>query len=179
MVSRRVLASIADGVAAVFLSRNNDVDGWWAPGLLIDAAAPADPAYSVDLLTGATVPATITSALDQLGPALARYFAWSLDRSGLPAARVASASLKVRFLYEESVPSWRFGRTDRPFACTVTITDDHGRAYQRQAFSHCTPLSAFDFSEAPASYPARSGGPHDRPRIAQRVDEANRASGIG
>jgi hypothetical protein len=178
MASRRVLASVADSIAWIFVSRNNDVDGWWAPGLLIDVVAPADPAYTLDLLTGETVPKTISPTLDQLGPAWARYFAWSLGRFGMQTNSVASATLMVRFLYGVSVPSWRFGRTDTPFLCTVTITDDRGRRHQRIASSHCTPLSAFDWSEAPAGYPARSAGPHDAARIAQRVDELLRGADV-
>lgn len=170
MASRRVLASVADGVASAFVNRDNDVEGWWAPGLLIGETAPANPAYQLDMLTGETVPRKINPALDELGPAWARYFAWTLARHGVPSTRVASASLIVRFDYEASVPSWRFDGTDQPFVCTVTITDDRGRCHERSALSHCAPLSAFDWSEPPAGRPMRSDGPYDAGRISRRVE---------
>jgi len=178
MASRRVLASVAYGVASAFASRNNDLNGWWVPGLLVGELTPDKPAYHLDLLTGETVPGTINPALGELGPAWARYFAWSLTRHSLPSTRVTDASLTVRFDYDVSVPSWRFGVTDHPFLCTVTITDDRGRGYERSALSHCAPLSAFDWSEPPAGRPMRSGGPHEAGRISMRVGGAERTGDI-
>jgi hypothetical protein len=176
MASRRVLASVADGVARAFANRDNDVEGWWAPALLMDATAPADPAYRLDLMTGETIPTSLTPALDELGPAWARYFAWTLARHGVPSDRVVTAALTLRFEYNGSAPWLLLGRTHRPFACTVRIRDDRGRDYERSAVSYCSRLSDFDPSAPPAGRPMRSAGPYDAGRVAQRV---GRASDLG
>jgi hypothetical protein len=171
MASRRVLVSVADGVARAFSSRNNDVEGWWVPALLLDATAPADPAYRLDLLTGRTIPTTLTAALDDLGPAWARYFSWTLARHGVPPDRVTTADLIVRFGHDELAPWLLLGRTHRPFDCTVRIRDDRGRIYERGAISYCSRLSDFDQSLPPAGRPTRSAPPYDAGRIAQRVGQ--------
>jgi hypothetical protein len=167
MASRPVLVSVADGLARAFAGRDNDVEGWWVPGLLLDATAPADPAYRLDLMTGATSPTSLTPELDELGPAWARYFAWTLARHGVPPDRVATADLTLRFEHG-SVRSW-LGVTDWPFVSMVRIQDDRGRDYERSAISHCSRLSDFDPSAPPGGRPRRSAGPYDPGRIAMRM----------
>jgi len=170
MASRRVLVSVAEGVARAFANRDNDVDGWWAPALLLGVTGPGDPAYRLNLLTGQTVPEGLSPMLDQLGPAWSRYFAWTLARHGVPSDRVANAGLTLRFASDGIGPGLAFGRTHRPFACTVTIRDDRGRDYIRTALSQCSPLSDFDYSRPPAEHPMRSV-PQDAGRVASRVDQ--------
>jgi hypothetical protein len=171
MASRRLLLSVADGTARAFANRGNDVDGWWALGLLLAATKPTDPDYRLDLLTGETTPPTITPALDQLGPAWARYFAWTLVRHGVPAARVRNAELTVRYNRGDAVTSWIPGNSDRPFACTVSIRDDQGRGYERTIAGHCSRLSDFTNPD-PEMRPRRSGGPSDAGRIVGRISAA-------
>ena len=94
MSSRRHLASVADGTARAFASRNNDVDGWWALGLLLDAVPPDDPDYQIDLVAGRATPET-SMGLGSLGDAWGRYLRWSLDRHRLPIGVVRSAVLTL------------------------------------------------------------------------------------
>jgi hypothetical protein len=138
MASRRVLVSVADGVARAFANRDNDVDGWWAPGLLLDAIDPGDPGYRLDLLTGKTIPKRASPTLDELGPAWSRYLAWTLARHGVPSDRLANAGMTVRLAYRDVGAGFEFGRTHRPFACTVRIRDDRGRDYVRSVISQCS-----------------------------------------
>lgn len=138
MSSRRHLKSVADGVVRAFAGRNNDVDGWWAPGLILAAVPPGDPDYSVDLLTGAGTPTLEGTLLEDLGQAWARYLAWSFARHGLSESVVRSARLILRFEHADDVPSWVLGHRDQPFWCTVTIEDDRGRRCQSVAESHCS-----------------------------------------
>jgi hypothetical protein len=121
MASRRVLVSVAGGVARAFANRNNDVEGWFAPALLMEATAPADPAYRHDLLTGETIPTSLTPALDELGPAWVRYFTWTLGRHGVPPDRVAMAALTLRFEYDR----WGAGVKSRPHAPAARLHGSH------------------------------------------------------
>ena len=51
MASARSLISVAHGVAHAFANRDNDVDGWWAPGLLLDSLHGPNP-ERLNVLTG-------------------------------------------------------------------------------------------------------------------------------
>ena len=92
-----MLASVADGTAKAFAHRGNDVDGWWVPGLLLSVTTPATPDYSIDLLTGTADPANLPGGLEDLGPAWARYFNWTLGRHSVPSGRVVTARLTLSF----------------------------------------------------------------------------------
>jgi hypothetical protein len=120
------------------VSRNNDADGWWALGVLLEDLAPGDPDLRIDLVSGTVVPQPASRPLDDLGAACADYLLWSLDRHGVSPAKVVSATLDLRFdrhlLLESSMHAGR----DRPFTCVVTIVDDHGREYRAVATGQCT-----------------------------------------
>jgi hypothetical protein len=168
MTSRRRLTSVADGTARAFANRGNDVDGWWALSLLLEATTPADPDFSIDLLTGMTVPHELPDNLLQLGPAWARYLSWSLGRHRVARTRVALAHLALRFERAVAVPSHISGGTDHPFSCTVTIEDDLGRLHESTIAGHCARRG--DFTEPnPYLRPRRSAGPHDPGRVNQRL----------
>ena len=176
MASRRALLGVADGTASAFANRDNDVDGWWALGLLLAETEPAEPDYSLDLLTGETRPESLTPALDELGPAWARYFGWTLARQGVPSGRVATALLTVHFRRDEAVYAWYPGIWNRPFECTVTILDDRGRRYQRTVAGQCTRLDEFG---NPNHWlrPMRSEGPFDPGRVTARIARQRTSSG--
>ena len=163
-----MLMSVADGTAQAFASRGNDVDGWWALGLLLAECKSADPDYQVDLLSGAATPAHLTQALDDLGPAWARYFAWSVARHGLSPAYVRTALLAVRFDRTQVVYSHIPNNWDRPFTCTVTILDDRGRSRERVVTGHCSRPTDF-VDPNPWWRPRRSLGLHDAGRVSRRV----------
>jgi hypothetical protein len=168
MGSRRALLGVAHGTASAFSNRGNDVDGWWALGLLLAETEPADPDYRLDLLTGKTLPESLTPALDELGPAWARYFQWTLARHGVPSDRVATALLTVRFHRDEAVYQMYPGIWNRPFECTVTILDDRGHRYERTFNGACTRLAEFG---NPNHWlrPLRSGPPFDPGRVNARI----------
>jgi hypothetical protein len=146
---------VADGTVRSFISRNNDVDGWWALGLLLAATEPADPDYRIDLLSGKTTPEKLSGVLDGLGPAWAAYFGWSLARHRLAREQVTQADLVVNFDRDTQVSSWPLDGRDRPFVCHVAIDDFRGRHYHATAAGHCGLLD--DFPDAPpAARPTRS-----------------------
>jgi hypothetical protein len=170
MTSRRALASVADGTVRAFTSRNYDVDGWWALGLLLAAVPPADPDFRADLLTGDATSALQQTELSTLGGAWTRYLPWSVERHGVPIALVRSATLTVRFDRADDVASPFPGGPDHSFVCSVSIEDDRGRLHERLAAGHCGRLS--DFVDAnPDLRPRRSGGPYDPGRVSLRMDD--------
>src|SRR3954469_7837967 len=52
----RELGSVANALVASFVSRNNDVDGWWAIGVLARTLRPPDRTVVIDLMTGSSNP---------------------------------------------------------------------------------------------------------------------------
>ena len=176
MSSRHHLTSVADGVARAFASRNNDVDGWWALGLLISAVPPGDPDYQIDLLTGEALPAPAQPDLRLLGSAWARYLRWSLQRHDVPIAAVRSAALVVRFDRQRRVGSWIPGGRDRPFRVTATIEDDRGHRHERVAEGHCA--SPDEFVDANPDLRPRRAGVGTVPRVLERTDGPGRPSDI-
>jgi hypothetical protein len=149
------LSSVADGIVRSFVSRNNDVDGWWALGLLLAATEPAEPDYGIDLLSGTTTPKKLSRALGELGAAWAAYFDWSLSRHGVARERVSRAHLALTFDRETHVGSGPLGGADRPFVCRVAIDDIRGRQYQATADGQCGLLDGFP-EGPPAARPLRS-----------------------
>ncbi len=141
MASRRLLTSVAVGTAGVFVSRNNDVDGWWALGLLLETLPAGDPDYRVDLLAGDATPRPAERQLGALGRASADYFAWSLGRHGVPTAFVRSATLTLRFDRASRVRSHLWEPTgrllDHAFVCRVEVEDDRGRVSVGEVRGHC------------------------------------------
>lgn len=159
MAARRRLASVAVSTARVFASRNNDVDGWWALGLLLEWLPAGDPDYRVDLLTGVTTPRPAEQHLGALGPAMAAYFAWSLGRHRVSTAFVRSATLTLRFDRESRVRSHLWEPTGRPldhaFVCRVEVEDDRGRVSVGEVRGHCGRPA--DFTDpSPLAQPRRS-----------------------
>jgi hypothetical protein len=168
MGSRRHLTSAAFGTAQSFASRNNDVDGWWAIGLLLAELGPGDQQYRIDLVSGEATPIISERGLGELGPAWAQYLRWSLAQHGLSLSQVERARLTLEFDRTIEVQSRFPGGPDRPFRCTVEIEDDRGGLHSASAEGHCGRLDDFP-DPAPFQRPMRSAGPHEPVRILQRV----------
>ena len=162
MASRRHLTSVAEGVARAFAGRNNDVDGWWALGVLL-AAVPADnPTVEIDLVSGETSPefANEVSGLRLLPATWSGYFRWSVEHHGLSFGVVRAARLAVRFDLGDPRQS-TFERDTYPFTCTVTIEDDRGHRRERSVEGRC-------FSHDPGV--ARQSGPGGHNRLHESPD---------
>jgi hypothetical protein len=84
VASRSHLKSVAEGVARKFVSRNNDVDGWWAMGLLA-GVIPQGDAFELDLLAGKSKPSFdgLDSGLRWLSSMWMTYFQRSNAQHGL------------------------------------------------------------------------------------------------
>jgi hypothetical protein len=173
MTSRRLLTSVANGIAAAFESRNNDVDGWWAPGLLLGALDDED--YQIDLRSGEASP-RMRDELGQLGSAWARYFRWSLERHGLREELVREATLSLSFDRTETKKSRFPDAVEVPLHVSVSLRDDRGRLYTATVDSSCGRLEDFrnpNPYRRPMRSVSRSGDPgRIDGRIAWRIQRA-------
>ncbi len=128
MPRRRELRGVASGLADAFVSRNNDVDGYWALGKLYkhaqEAGAPEIRLALSDHLVEPPAP--------EFGKMLQRYrklLADHLAAQGLPAEWLAHADIRV--VFRDSAPS------KGAFECVVTLVDDLGHAHDSRRDGVC------------------------------------------
>lgn len=131
MPRRREIRGVAFGLLGSFVSRNNDVGGYWALGRLYKHAVKTDVPYvRVDLFD-----LTITPPSDDFAAMAAhfqRMLGAQLSARNIPVDWVRAVTICVEFGRAKS--------TDRPgevFNSVVVITDDKGRAHSASATGAC------------------------------------------
>jgi hypothetical protein len=127
MTRRRELNGISGGLVNSFVSRNNDVGGYWAIGKLCShSLQTGEKELSMDLLTKRISPPN-----PEFAPMLDKYGAWlvaSLEKQQFSLQVITAAEVRISFdaqLGPDPMSSSVTGYF--PFRCTVTLTDDLGR----------------------------------------------------
>ena len=146
MPRRKRLKGIAHGLCGGFSSRNNDVDGYWALGLLFKVAMDSDTnSLRLNLITGESVPKSNISKI-----IAGRYFSFVLNqmnRQGLARDRLAHAEVVMTF----NVPptkheimymlKWgdKFFKSVRgePFLCEARLIDDRDKVWTAEFRGRC------------------------------------------
>lgn len=146
---RRVeLKSIGSGVLHSFVSRNNDLDGYWAIGkLYLYAKRAGDKTVSLDLISGEVLPSQ--EKLDRLYSApdfdviTTRYsamFLRSLSKHGVPLDWLTEASIRIEFERENVTPKLPLiGMDSKPYICELSITDDLRHVHKISTTGWCWP----------------------------------------
>lgn len=137
MPRRRELRGVAAGLLGSFVSRNNDVGGYWALGkLYTHARASKVQDVSVDLVTKAIDPPD-----DEFREMIAHFqqmLAEQVTARSLPSDWVKAATIAVTFSGAAS-NQWPAD----VFRCRVIITDDAGRAYRAEHDGACWPHASW------------------------------------
>jgi hypothetical protein len=158
MMRRRELKGIASGLVGTFVSRNNDVDGYWALGKLCALARRADVnLLEIHLHTSSVIAAT-DPLLTLLASRYAERLASMLARRDIPSSMVRSACIAIQFGTTDRFPVPPPSTWGAPFICTFTLTDDLG-------VERCASLTAWC-------------GPHD-PRRESRSARAGHLTAVG
>jgi hypothetical protein len=129
---RNKLRGVAHAVLGSFVSRNNDIDGYWGLGLLRSFADSTGVAeLCLDLGTGAVEPS------GSLPLSICRTYQQILKDQLLRrrvAARVTRAEIRLVF---NSPPTGmvRFVSYGDPFTCVVSLVDGNGQAHQSMSAS--------------------------------------------
>lgn len=157
MISRKKLRHVAAGLLASFISRNNDLAGYWAPGLLYRECG-ADLCVRLNLLApgAAPSPRIATAAARQYAEFLRR----ALIRHGLQLEQLAHAEIELRFDADIALNDVGRGWIGEPFVCTVTLTAQDGRAARAQGIRRCARYEPGRFTGR-----AHSGGPAFEPLL--------------
>lgn len=140
MKIRSRLQHAAAGLLSSLISRNNDVDGFWAPGLLYRDAALAPHIVQVDLLTGASQPASAPARLT--AACYATCLRTAVEKLGLSWTDLTCATISFQFNIEVSDPWFHSQCGGDPFVCTVDLATAQHRV-SRSARARCLPLDAY------------------------------------
>jgi hypothetical protein len=129
MTRRRELSGISGGLVNSFVSRNNDVGGYWAIGKLCShSLQTGETELSMDLLTKRISPPN-----PEFGPMLGKYAARlvaSLKKQQFSLQIITAADVRLSFDAQLGPDPMRPSVTGYfPFRCTVTLTDDFGRSH--------------------------------------------------
>ena len=135
MPRRTALQGVANNLASSFVSRNNDIDGYWALGMLYlycqqnaqtsVSFALTPPGLLIDVEPLSTMARTYAAALEGL-----------MHKHGAPEQWLSTASIET----ESDVEDRPFPlRAAPPFLCHVRLTSDLGRIYQGRAVGYCRP----------------------------------------
>lgn len=136
MPGRNQLKNLACGIAGRFVSRNNDIDGYWALGLLYSAAEAAGThVLHCELISDTMVPSFTYS--NRLLFQFRQYMEDQLAKSDLE-GYVVAATIDVAFNIEPRPNSAVFRTTwGDPFRCCVTLFDDLGHRHQDTVIGWC------------------------------------------
>lgn len=141
MVTRYQLNHLAGGLLGTFISRYNDIEGYWAFGVLYREMQSCGNRVDIDLLACSAIPGT-PAALG-IARTYGDYLRRAARKLGADVGDLAEAGILVEFgLPPVPAPPWRDMPGD-PFRCTVRLVNREGRVALRQASEHCMPADQF------------------------------------
>ena len=138
MARRKELKNIASGIFGSFISRNNDVAGYWGIGQLsLLAQQHSVSIVRIDILAGFITPSS--PLFSKLVSGYARILNGHLTSRNIHSAWVRSAEIELNFrpeLPSKPVPVTTWGSL---FRLTVAIIDDRGVKHEVNSYGYCSP----------------------------------------
>jgi hypothetical protein len=119
----------------VLLSRNNDVGGYWGPGVIYSEVADLGNVLKIDLLSGKVAP-DVPSAKKECRQ-FRKILELLLEKIGKSTACLSKAEIELRFETTGSLAPPRWGWRGFPFICVVTAVDYRGHEYSAMEVSRC------------------------------------------
>ena len=137
MAGTKALKNIAHGLLGTFISRYNDIGGYWGLGVLRPFAEENKlPEITLDLLDESThlpVGSPIRVSQDS-------YREWLVNaRSsrGVADRKLEKAEINIRFATFEEFPDVMRDTRGLPYVCTVTIVVEDGPTYSASKLGVC------------------------------------------
>lgn len=132
----RLLRGVTNGVADSFMSRNNDIEGYWGPGRLYLLAKRLDLSFlTLDLLD--TYPAADHGDIVVAEKYYTDLFLRNLMKAGFDRIRVKNARIKIAFETHGDYPKPNLYTRGEPFLVAVTITSDKDRSHEAVRVGRC------------------------------------------
>lgn len=153
MKSRSRLKHAAAGLLGWIVSRNNDVNGYWAPGLLYRDVLEAPHVIELNLLRGTSRPDSDSAKL--MAAYSATFLNTALQRQKFSWEELTQATITLQFNADEPDPYFYFPCGGEPFICAVALVTAQGHAASVCAMARCHPyrLDAFTQSALPGPRP--------------------------
>jgi len=137
MPRRKELKGIANGLLSSFLSRNNDVDGYWAIGVFYQCAAKyGNNTFELDLLSGESKPYFQYSK--RASEPYRKYLFDQMKKKGFE--EFQAVKVLIKFEFDKSSGKRNIERKltwGEPFVCEISLTDDLDRTWLIQQHSWC------------------------------------------
>jgi hypothetical protein len=148
MRRRVVLKSVGSGLLHSFISRNNDLDGYWALGkLFLYAKRLGTTSVTLDLIGRSISPSpkTLSSIyqppnVELLSTRYGRMLLHVLAKRNAPLAWAAKALITIEFDRFNVVPRYLpAGANARPYECTLLLVDDLSHEHKLKLTGWCWP----------------------------------------
>ncbi len=137
MAKRGELKDVASGLLGSFVSRNNDVDGYWSLGLLRSLAdRRGRRTLRLDLIARTAEPSE--ELVDRLAARYGDMLGRHLARRGIAASAVVEAEVEIEFDTPASIFS-SLPTYGTPTRCSVRLLDDRGREQRQSIRTACAP----------------------------------------
>lgn len=133
------LKGIAHGLLGIFVSRNNDINGYWGLGIL---RLHAERAHVSDLTIDLLNQEQILVPDSPLANTRKKYHRWltdALTKAGVENGQLKSAKIKVRFSTFDEFPNTIRYTRGQPCMCTVALTGDNSVTYKVSKLRCCAP----------------------------------------
>ncbi len=163
MKPRSRLKHAAAGLLGSLISRNNDVNGYWAQGPLYrDASAPPH-VMALDLLSGSSYPICKSARL--VAASYAPFLRAALERQNFRWDELTQATITFQFNATVSDSNFSYPCTGDPFTCAVMLHTVQGHTTTVTVKARCYPYRFGRFS--------KSGLPGPRPLLRRNGTQAS------
>ncbi len=140
MIARRTFNHISAGLLSKFISRNNDIDGYWGLGVLYAETRASAHRAVFDLLDQGAQPASPVCV--SVARTWALYLRVALARHGITSQALAAATVSVEFGLPLPKRPLYIPYGD-PFMCVVHLLSADGREFTRRTTGYCLPYDRF------------------------------------
>lgn len=144
MIARRKFNHITAGLLSKFLTRYNDIDGYWALGVLYTEARGFGSRVEIDMLHGRAQPDL--PACMSVARSWAVNLREALGRHGIAPDALAAVTISLEFGLAPlpKLPSYPYHHNYGPdFRATLRLQSRDGRTFVRQDRGYCTPHEEF------------------------------------
>lgn len=135
MKPRSRLKHVASALLGSLISRNNDVHGYWAPGVLYRDASTPPHLMELDLLTCSSHPASDAAKL--VAACYATFLRNAMEKQIFEWNELTLATIKFQFNAGVSDSHFDYPGVGEPFICTVTLHTAQGLIAAVSARARC------------------------------------------
>ena len=139
MAGRKKIKDIAHGLLGTFVSRNNDINGYWGIGVLNKFAVQHNLTKVIIDLLGRDLSWAVDSPIQIAKKTYQRRLLDTLARVGIHRDHLERAEIHLRFAtFDEFPDAVRDTRGD-PYTCCVILTNKNGIKYSASKVGVCAP----------------------------------------